>query len=59
MFEEVGTTEMGDLIINVGPQHPSTHGVLHLVITLNGETVKKLNRILDTFTGVLKRCARV
>lgn len=33
---------MGDLIINVGPQHPSTHGVLHLVITLTGETVKKV-----------------
>lgn len=32
----------GDFIINVGPQHPSTHGVLHLVITLNGETVKKV-----------------
>jgi NADH-quinone oxidoreductase subunit D len=32
----------GDMIINVGPQHPSTHGVLHLVITLNGETVKKV-----------------
>lgn len=32
----------GDLIINVGPQHPSTHGVLHLVITLNGETIKKV-----------------
>ena len=31
-----------DLVINVGPQHPATHGVLHLVITLNGETIKKL-----------------
>ena len=31
----------GDLVINVGPQHPSTHGVLHLLITLNGETIKK------------------
>lgn len=31
-----------DMIINVGPQHPSTHGVLHLVITLNGEAVKKV-----------------
>ena len=31
-----------DLVINVGPQHPATHGVLHLVITLNGETVKKV-----------------
>jgi NADH-quinone oxidoreductase subunit D len=36
-----GSTE-GELVINVGPQHPATHGVLHLVITLNGETIKKL-----------------
>ena len=42
MLEEVGTTELGDIIINIGPQHPSTHGVLHLVVTLNGETVKKV-----------------
>ena len=37
-----GVGEAGDLIINVGPQHPATHGVLHLVITLNGETIKKV-----------------
>lgn len=42
MFEETGTTAEGDLIINVGPQHPATHGVLHLVITLSGETIKKV-----------------
>jgi NADH-quinone oxidoreductase subunit D/NADH-quinone oxidoreductase subunit C/D len=42
MVEEIGTTEEGDLIINVGPQHPATHGVLHLVITINGETIKKV-----------------
>lgn len=30
------------MVINVGPQHPATHGVLHLVITLNGETIKKV-----------------
>ncbi|MEQ1552591.1 MAG: NADH-quinone oxidoreductase subunit D [Ferruginibacter sp.] len=42
MTEEIGTTADGDLIINVGPQHPATHGVLHLVITLNGETIKKV-----------------
>jgi NADH-quinone oxidoreductase subunit D len=34
MVEEIGTTEEGDIII--------THGVLHLVITLNGETIKKV-----------------
>ncbi len=33
----------GYMTINVGPQHPSTHGVLHFVITLNGETVVKLD----------------
>jgi len=32
----------GDMIINIGPQHPATHGVLHLVITLSGETIKKV-----------------
>lgn len=42
MLEEIGTNDEGDMIINVGPQHPSTHGVLHLVITLNGETIKKV-----------------
>lgn len=39
MHEVVGTTNEGDMIINVGPQHPATHGVLHLVITLRGETI--------------------
>jgi NADH-quinone oxidoreductase subunit D len=28
--------------INVGPQHPSTHGVLRLVIDLDGEVIKRL-----------------
>ncbi|MDE3212408.1 MAG: NADH-quinone oxidoreductase subunit D [Bacteroidota bacterium] len=42
MVEELGTNQEGDLVINVGPQHPATHGVLHLVLTLNGETIKKV-----------------
>lgn len=42
MIEEVATTTEGDLVVNMGPQHPSTHGVLHLVVTLNGETIKKV-----------------
>src|SRR5882724_10776939 len=37
-----GDADSGELVINVGPQHPATHGVLHLVITLNGETIKKV-----------------
>lgn len=34
--------EGGRMVINVGPQHPATHGVLHLVITLDGETIVKI-----------------
>lgn len=34
-----GVGEAEYMVINVGPQHPATHGVLHLVITLNGETI--------------------
>src|SRR5665213_428009 len=33
------TEEQEDLIINVGPQHPSTHGVLHIKLKINGETI--------------------
>lgn len=42
MLEELVSNEQGDLTINIGPQHPATHGVLHLVITLNGETIRKV-----------------
>jgi NADH-quinone oxidoreductase subunit D len=37
-----GTNVGDDMIINIGPQHPATHGVLHLVVTLSGETIKKI-----------------
>ena len=30
------------MTLNIGPQHPSTHGVLRLVVELDGETVVKL-----------------
>ncbi len=35
-------TATDEMVINVGPQHPATHGVLHLRITLNGEYIKKV-----------------
>src|SRR5690606_12062558 len=33
------TTEDGRIMLNIGPSHPSTHGVLRLVVTLDGEVV--------------------
>lgn len=34
-------TRRDTMTINMGPQHPSTHGVLRLVLTLDGETILK------------------
>ncbi|NLB64002.1 MAG: NADH-quinone oxidoreductase subunit D [Fibrobacter sp.] len=35
-------SETEEFFINLGPQHPSTHGVLRLVLRLDGETVKEV-----------------
>ncbi len=35
-------TRVDTMTINMGPQHPSTHGVLRLIVTLEGETVVKV-----------------
>ena len=34
--------ETQDLLLNVGPQHPSTHGVFRMVLEIDGEVVKDL-----------------
>jgi len=35
-----------DMVINIGPQHPSTHGVLRLITTINGEVVKDMEPVI-------------
>jgi NADH-quinone oxidoreductase subunit D len=43
------------LIVNMGPQHPSTHGVLRLVLELDGETVTDLRAVIGYLhTGIEK-----
>src|SRR3954447_11246889 len=37
------------MTVNMGPQHPSTHGVLNIVVELSGETIRKA----DTTIGFL------
>lgn len=34
------------IVVNMGPQHPSTHGVFRMVVTLDGETVVKLRPVM-------------
>ena len=43
---------LDEVVVNMGPQHPSTHGVLRLVVTLDGEIVKDVIPVI----GYLHRC---
>jgi NADH-quinone oxidoreductase subunit D len=54
-----GTDPISDqtMIINMGPQHPSTHGVLRLVLEIDGETVVSLAPDIGYLhTGIEKTC---
>ena len=43
------------LVLNMGPQHPSTHGVLRLVVELEGETVTDIRPVIGFLhTGIEK-----
>jgi NADH-quinone oxidoreductase subunit D len=47
------TLETQDMLLNMGPQHPSTHGVLRLMIRTDGEMVSEVTPVV----GYLHRCA--
>jgi len=49
--DTVNIFEADDYIINIGPQHPSTHGVMHFRTSLDGEIVKKI----DVHSGYIHR----
>lgn len=41
-----GGLATADMVLNIGPQHPATHGVLRLRITLDGERIKSAEPIV-------------
>jgi NADH-quinone oxidoreductase subunit D len=53
-----GDTDRADneqIVVNMGPQHPSTHGVLRLILTLEGETVAEIRASIGYLhTGIEK-----
>lgn len=55
---ELGESDPGDdqtMIMNMGPQHPSTHGVLRLMLEMEGETVLRTKPIIGYLhTGMEK-----
>ena len=42
LVQEIGATKEERVVVNMGPQHPSTHGVLRLVLELEGETITEV-----------------
>ena len=55
----VKNVEEEEYHINMGPQHPSTHGVLRLVVSLQGEIVKSLKPHCGYIPrGIAKRCEK-
>ncbi len=55
ILADVGRDER--FVMNLGPSHPSTHGVLRLVVELEGETVSNLRLVTGYLhTGIEKNC---
>ena len=51
MEDRIVEKDFGDLAVNMGPQHPSTHGVFRLKLYLQGEKINKI----ESFLGYLHR----
>jgi NADH-quinone oxidoreductase subunit D len=55
VVDSVDPLESERIVINMGPQHPSTHGVLRLVLELDGETVTEARVVIGYLhTGIEK-----
>lgn len=60
MAEIIQDIQEQEYIINMGPQHPSTHGVLRLVLSLKGETVLSVQPHCGYIhRGIEKMCERL
>lgn len=56
-FEPTADTEGEIMELNLGPQHPSTHGVLRMKLHLKGETVVSAEPVIGYLhTGIEKEC---
>lgn len=49
--KEVRVFQPEDFVVNIGPQHPATHGVLRFRTAVDGETIKKI----DVYMGYIHR----
>jgi NADH-quinone oxidoreductase subunit D len=56
---EQGYTNAEMLTINMGPQHPSTHGVLRLIVDLDGESVVRVQPVVGYLHSGKEKIAEV
>ena len=58
--KDIISDEQQEYVINMGQQHPSTHGVLRLVVSLKGEVVKNIEpHIGYIHRGIEKMCESI
>ena len=54
---ELFSLEEGEMLVNLGPQHPSTHGVMRLLVKLRGEVITDIDPVLGYLhRGIEKLC---
>jgi len=53
VVDRTGDLQTEEMMLNIGPQHPSTHGVLRVVITLDGEVITSAEPVI----GYMHRAA--
>ncbi len=51
--------EQKTMIINMGPQHPATHGVLRIILELDGEIIRKATPVLGHLHRGIEKLAEV
>jgi NADH-quinone oxidoreductase subunit D len=57
LVSDLGEAGEEHVVVNMGPQHPSTHGVLRLILELDGETVTEARcGVGYLHTGIEKNC---
>jgi NADH-quinone oxidoreductase subunit D len=57
LVADLGDAPEERIVVNMGPQHPSTHGVLRLILELEGETVTDVRAGIGYLhTGIEKNC---
>ena len=57
MNQTQAMTRTETMLLNVGPTHPSTHGVLRVLVELDGELISAPTRTSVTSTAASRRCA--